>query len=375
MWRIAGRERQRGMSLVEVLVAVAIGMIGILIITQAYIATDNFNRSTLGASSAQTNGTIALFTIERDVRMAGYGMSNTAAYGCGKINWYYDPDYSANLGGTLPDITLAPVSITTTPGQPDQITTIYSSSGRPIPGKLSKTMPSASSELDVNGTTGYRVQDLVVLVNNTAPVSCTMAQITEVQPSAAKVQHNPGINAPYNPPGAGLFPAYKQDDLVFDLGNPRIRTFSVANGHLRVTDTLLVAGGATPFDVADGVVDLRAEYGKDNGANNGTVSNTAYVADDGVIDSYDNVTPTSPAEWKQVLAVRMAVLTRVGHYEKPSVSGGNCDATTVLPTWAGSAASPFDSLDVATPTSEARCYHYRVFETVVPLRNLIWKLS
>jgi type IV pilus assembly protein PilW len=363
------------MSLVEVLVAVAIGMIGILVITQAYIATDNFNRSTLGEGSAQTSGTIALFTIERDVRMAGYGMSNTAAYGCGKVNWYYDPNYSSNLGGTLPDITLAPVTITTTPGQPDQITTIYSSSGRPIPGKLSKTMPAASSELDVDGTTGYRVQDLVLLVNNTAPVSCTMAQITQVQPSAAKIQHNPGGNAPYNPPGAGLFPAYKQDDLVFDLGNPRIRTFSVVNGRLRVTDALLLAGGAAPFDIAEGVVDLRAEYGKDNGVNNGTVSSSTYAANDGVIDSYDNVTPTSAAGWQQVLAIRMAVLTRVDHYEKPSVSGGNCDATTVLPTWSGSGASPFDSVDIATVTSQARCFHYRVFETVVPLRNVIWKIS
>ena len=115
------RGGQRGMSLVEILVAMAIGLIGMLVITQAYIATDKFNRSTLGESGAQTNGTVALFTLARDIRMAGYGMSNAAAFGCGKVNWYYDPDYSTNLGGTLPDIILAPVYITVTPGQPDQI--------------------------------------------------------------------------------------------------------------------------------------------------------------------------------------------------------------------------------------------------------------
>lgn len=358
------RRKQCGMSLVEVLVAVAIGMIGILVITQAYIATDNFNRSTLGEGSAQTNGTIALFTVERDLRVAGYGMSNAAAFGCGKVNWYYDPNYSANLGGTLPDITLAPVYITVTPGQPDQITTMYSTSSRVVPGTLSKTMPSASSELDVDGTYGFNVQDIVVLVNQTAPVTCTMAQVTQVQPSAAKLQHNPGINAPYNPPSTGLFPAYKQKDLVFDLGNPKIRNYSIVNGRLQVADALLLAAGVAPYDVAEGVVDLRAEYGKDNGVNNGTVSNATYAPNDGIVDGFDNVAPASGAEWQQVLAVRVAVLARVGVYEKPT--GGACAATTVAPAWADGTRS------FTVPEGLPSCYRYRVFETVVPLRNMIW---
>jgi type IV pilus assembly protein PilW len=359
------RGRQRGMSLVEILVAMAIGLIGMLVITQAYIATDKFNRSTLGESGAQTNGTVALFTLARDVRMAGYGMSNAAAFGCGKINWYYDPNYSTNLGGTLPDITLAPLYITVTPGQPDQITTMYSTSTRPVPGTLSQTMPAASSELNVDGTTGYAEGDLVVLVNQTGAVSCTMAQISHVQPIAAKLQHNPGIDAPYNPPGAGLFPAYKKDDLVFDLGNPRVRNYSIVNGRLRVTDALATAGGAAPYDMVDGIVDLRAEYGKDNGVNNGTVANTIYAADDGVVDSFSNATPASGIEWQEVLAIRMAVLARIGVYEKPT--GGVCTATTVAPTWANGSRS------FTLPEGLPSCYRYRVFETVVPLRNLIWR--
>ena len=110
------KRTQHGMSLVEVLVAVAIGLIGILIITQAYLASDSFNRSTIGEGGAQTNGTIALFTVQRDLRMAGYGLADSRALGCGDLNWYFDPNYSGNLRGSLPNPTLPPAPQPLSPG-------------------------------------------------------------------------------------------------------------------------------------------------------------------------------------------------------------------------------------------------------------------
>jgi type IV pilus assembly protein PilW len=383
------KRTQHGMSLVEVLVAVAIGLIGILIITQAYLASDSFNRSTLGEGGAQTNGTIALFTVQRDLRMAGYGMADSRALGCGSINYYYNGAYSANLsGGTLPNLTLAPVQITTTAGAPDTLTVMYSSdASRMVPAALTKTMPSPSAELNVDGTTGFTSGDLVLMVSNTSPVTCTMLQLTNVQVSSAKIQHNPGSSAPYNPPGgSSLFPAYSNNDLVFDLGNPVVRSYTVVKtdptctsgcqGSLRMVDGILQGGTGTPYDLVDGIVDLKAQYGKDNGVNNSTVSRTAYTPNDGLIDSYDTSTPTSSAGWNQVLTVRLAVLARVGNYVKPATPGANCTATTTMPTWSGSASgAPFDAIDVTTATSQDRCYKYRVFETVVPLRNMIWRVS
>ena len=356
---------QRGTSLAEILVASAIGMIGMLVIAQAYIASDRFNRSTLGEGGAQTSGTIALFTLEREARMGGYGLNNPSLLGCGALNWYYNGDYSGNLGGTLPDIVLAPFNITVTPGQPDKITVVYSATERVLPTTLTKSMPSASSELNVDGTSLFAKGDLVVMVNQAGPTSCTMAQITEVQGSAAKIQHNPGISAPFNPPSAGLFPAYVTDDLVFNLGNPKVRTYAIANNSLQLTDALLSAAGATTFDLVPGIVDLRAEFGKDNGTNNGTVTSASYIANDGVVDSYDNTTPASSAEWRQVFAVRIAVLARVGVYDKPT--GGACTATTAVPTWANGTRS------FIVPEGVPSCYRYRVFETLVPLRNMIWQ--
>ncbi|MDA8108933.1 MAG: PilW family protein [Betaproteobacteria bacterium] len=360
------RARERGMSLVEVLVGVAIGLIGILIITQAYISSDNFNRSALGAGSGQTNGLIALFTIQRDVQMAGYGISQNNALGCGTLDWYYNGNYSPNLqpGSPLPNIVLAPVFIDSSV-TPNALTVMFSTgSTRMVPASIT-SFNAPSSEVSVDGTAGFTVGDMILLVNQGTPTTCTMAEITQVQGTAAKLQMNPGASGPYNPPAWGLFPAsYTTNDLIFDIGNPVVRTYSIATPaagkyRLQVTDTLLNATGAAgPQDLVDGVVDLRAQYGKDDGAGGGT-------AGDGIVDEYNNVQPTSSATWQQVLSIRIGVLVRVGNYERPSTPGGACSATTAAPTWAGGSFS--------VPEGLPSCYRYRVYQTVVPLRNMIWR--
>ena len=368
----AMRRAQRGMSLIEVLVAVAIGMIGILIMSQAYLTSDEFNKATLGEGGAQTNGNVALFTLEREIRQAGYGMNTATALECGNINWYYNGQYSGNIpGGTLPNVELAPVVITTTAGAPDQIQIMYATGEQRVtPGTLDKTMPGPSAELTVDGTAGFNENDMVLLVNKTPPVSCTMVQLTQVQAAASKLQHNPGVSAPYNPPGGGsLFPAYKKNDSAFNLGNPIVRNYSVVNDSLRVNEVYFTPGAAGPtavLDLVDGIVDMRAMYGKD-------------TDNDGAVDVYNNVKPANGTEWMQVLSLRIMVVSRVGNYEKPS--GANCDATTAAPTYTyeNPVGTPqtasFNWTDFTDVTNQARCYRYRVFETTVPVRNIIWRYS
>lgn len=361
------RRAQRGMSLIEVLVAIAIGMIGILIMTQAYLTSDEFNKATLGAGGAQTNGNVALFTLEREARMAGYGFNSASALECGNINWYFNGQYSGNLGGSLQNVELAPVVITSAANTPDQITIMYATGEQRVtPGTIDKTMPSASSELNVDGTSGFNENDMVLLVSKTPPVTCTMIQLTQIQTSAQKLQHNPGGSAPYNPPGAGLFPAYQKNDSLFNLGNPIVRNYAIVNESLRVSEVFLNAAtpGSGTLDLVDGIVDMRAMYGKD-------------TDNDGVVDVYNNVKPASGADWMQVLSLRVALVARVGHYEKPT--GANCDATTanLTYTYENPVGTPvsgtFDWTDMTDVTNQARCYRYRVFETTVPLRNMIWR--
>ncbi|MGH8649666.1 MAG: PilW family protein, partial [Burkholderiales bacterium] len=76
------RKTQRGMSLVELLVAAAIGIIASLAIFQVFAVFEGQKRTTTSGGEAQTSGTLALFTVERELRQAGYGINNLTFLGC-----------------------------------------------------------------------------------------------------------------------------------------------------------------------------------------------------------------------------------------------------------------------------------------------------
>src|SRR5713101_5014312 len=96
--------RGAGFSLVEILVGMVIGLLGIIIITQIFALAEGQKRTTTSGADAQTNGNIALFTIERDARQAGFGMT-LAGLGC-VINTSFNGS-TANPGA----LTLSPVLI------------------------------------------------------------------------------------------------------------------------------------------------------------------------------------------------------------------------------------------------------------------------
>lgn len=373
----SNRVRQDGFSLTEILVAMLIAMIAMLAISSVLVSNDRFQRSTIGTSDAQTTGSLALYTIERDARMAGFGMVNSNVLGCSPIQYYYKAGggncgsacYSApaNDGSDpdnppLPAMQFVPIVIEDgAAGAPDAITIAYANpTGRVIPGVLKETMPQPSSELKLEEVTGFNVNDLVVVYE--AGAGCTLMQVTQVQAASAQMlQHNPGNSAPYNPVGGtSLFPAYNKGALVFSLGQPEVRRYDIANNQLRVVDyfTYASASSIPTFNsmaqiLFEQIVDMQAQYGKDT--NN-----------DGQVDTWDNVTPAAGStDWLQILAIRVGLLSRSKDFERQE--GGVCTATTELPGWTAG--------NFAVPGGVPSCYKYRVFETTIPLRNMIWRES
>lgn len=370
------RVRQSGMSLVELMVGMMVGLIGIVIITHLYITNEKYKRSTTGTGTAQVNGAIALYTLERDVRMAGFGLNHSGALGCScdavanpgcsPVQYFYNGTYSSPpgpSGGALPPLVFAPVVITETANQADSITLLYGNDPeRMLPGTLSESMPQPSAEFKVDGTAGYTVNDMVLVTNGT---TCMMTQVTQVQDASSHLQHNPGTSS-WNPAGGGSsLPAFPAGSNLFNLGQPIWRSYSIGSNKLQFLEVISVTGGpsapAAAVPIVDDIVDLQAQYGKD-------------TDDNGSVETWNTITPTTGPQWQQVLAVRIAVLARSQNYERPSVAGGACEATvtTNRPQWGDPGAlQDFPVLMVAGVLPS--CYKYRVFETIVPLRNMIWR--
>lgn len=98
--------RQRGLSLVELMISIALGMIVILAITYVFAGSRASHRNQESLSAVQESGRMALELLTRDIRMTGFP-------GCGNLAFldHRSPDFSnanvitgvANAAAVVPD--------------------------------------------------------------------------------------------------------------------------------------------------------------------------------------------------------------------------------------------------------------------------------
>jgi type IV pilus assembly protein PilW len=419
--RLLTHAPSRGFSMVELLVAMLIGLIGMVIIFQVFEVSEGIKRSTTSGGDAQQNGVIALYTMERDLRNAGMGFNETAFAGCNIVG--YDksratPDFPP-VGQTLK---LAPVLITAgaTPTTPDQITVLYGSQNQAVASvPIQADMNLATDPVKVTNPFGYSNGDILILNEPASGKNCAIMEATDVDTPSVTVKHEDATpynaagkarNPRFNKPG-GLGIVYKgfttaNVTRVFNMGNlyyvspgatapvnlPVFNTYAVANGNLTVTSQFVIdpnTGQPQTTSVADNIVHMRALYGLDDGINDGvtvTYNVGAAKAGDGIVDRYVDAATFDalvPVPWQSLIAVRIVVVARSVQAEDSNQGkGAACDATAALPQWTGTpwaAALKYRteldvSATVAVPDSW-QCYRYRVFETTIPLRNWIWKAS
>ena len=132
---------QRGMTLIELLVAVAIGLIGCVIIFQMFEISQSRMRTIASGSDMDVSGRLGLMTLERDIQLAGYGFGIAASTGATLAGPALGcPVTAYDAARATPDFTftLAPVQITDgAAGAPDTIAVLRGSSslvanGKPI---------------------------------------------------------------------------------------------------------------------------------------------------------------------------------------------------------------------------------------------------
>ena len=351
--------RPGGFSLVEIMVAMTIGMIGILIMMQVFQVFLGQKRTTAGAADAQENGLIAMYTMEREIRMAGLGL---VGLGCTVINTYNEDRVPQDLPVSMLPVTIVQDLTRDAAGNPvaavgtDMITLLYSTSAfASIPTTITSAMPDSSAILNVSNGEGF-VQGNLFLISQ-PPQPCSLAQASQngqQTGSTWNLQHNPGGAYDWNPPGGhNIFPpgGYGTGARVTNMGSMANHEYFVQNGNLMMRDLTQLNSATNPVALVSGIYAIRAQYGRDTGA-------------DGYVDVFDN---TAPATIESLVALRLAVVARSGQLEINVVTPGNPPGTLAL--WNGGTTLNGGAI---TLDATAQRYRYKVYQTTIPLRNIIW---
>jgi type IV pilus assembly protein PilW len=358
------------------MVGVAIGLIGIVAIFQAVTVWTKHTQTTSAGGDAQVSGTLALFNIERDIKLAGHGFGRAASgiMGC---------NVQTPLAGA---INMRPVEIVASgpAGSPDILNVFYGDSSFFVEeGDFLNSTPT-TKQLPRLGS--YRKGDVAIVAGTvaaSAPAACQMIEITDDALPGGWVAHQPAAGyvsfytasaavARLNSASAPAFVAGK----IYNLGpTPSYEVWTIDNSHVLARVDRL-APAPVSMQVADNVINMKAEYGYDTNGN-GQIDNGEW-------------TPVFPVggDWKRVLAVRVAVLVRSRQFERngdPAASGTAAITPTArnpqyflvpgparnfLMTNVDGTADGFGDND-AVPNNW-RYYRYRVYERVIPLRNMLW---
>lgn len=365
----------RGFTLIELMVALAVGLITTLAIAQSLIAAQGQQLRTTRGSDAQVNGALALHELQRALQSAGYGLiSQPEGLGC--------PIRARHVESAAEQSwVLSPVLITPgADGAPDALRVLSSDNGRyAVPIKVAIDHPRSETRFFVDTTLGVAVGDLMVALPLPWDGSrgCTAFNVTQTGGAgSSQLVHDSDSTGPWNPAaGQSLFPeagyaafaagSPPRGTLLLNLGRLLVRDYAIDPGQALVLRELDTARGPLPQagELYPHIVQLQALYAKDSDG-------------DGTVDRYDDEQPADAAAWAQVLGLRLAVVARSAQAEREAVTADS-------PSWRlgrgvtvpGSSACGEDRcLPLRLDGLPAGWQHYRysVFETLVPLRNRIW---
>lgn len=392
--------RSAGFSLVEIMVGLTIGLITVLVVGQVMQVAEARKRAATSGADAIVNGALGLYMIERDGKNAGYGMTTVKeSVGC---------EIRAKNGSSAEmTFSLAPVTIGDgASGAPDTIRFMASNkNGVTLPTRIAVDHPRVAANFFVESDMGVNIGDLMIAVptvmNTATPPTtwCSVFQVTNTGGAPGggggngnngggqgqnQVLHNSGQSDWNQPGGSSIFPAagYSAGDYVINLGSFLDHTYSISdkdstppssNFFLRLTDYNMVSNASSTLDLYPNIVQLQAVYGKDT-----------TIPPDNVVDQWDAVAPTSAAGWQQIIAVRMALVARGQAPEMSNVtldgavSASTCNSATPHPAavcWRPDPNGNGVKIDVniGNKNPNWQRYRYRVVETTIPMRNLIWR--
>lgn len=382
----------RGFSLIEMMVAIVIGMVLTAAAFSVLRVSETRKRTLTTVNDVNQSGNYAMFLLDQWVRSAGNGFVQSAAYsyGCAiyaaKSGTQVLPRSSAlpapfaSVGTPISNTyRLAPVVIFpdgTTPGtsgQPSDVLVVMAS------GTGSAAMPkpfgdfAGTGQLTLANSVGLKGSDLVLVADQQplsggGPSNCMVGQVASAFSGGTATAV--GLSGTYAADSVGTqsLTDYSADAVAMNLGgasggDPLFLVVGVGDNNVLSSYDLL--SGATSVEGrAEGVFEMKALYGIDND-DSGTISSGEWVSPGATgytpADLLDG-SATANKKLRRIKAVRIGLILRTSLPEKTG--------TTQSPT--ASSISLFDDLSLKYTrsfTGDELKYRYRKVELTIPLRN------
>ncbi len=399
------RRKSLGISLVEMMVASAIG----LVVTFAVIGSvlTMGRQFTIVASNvaAQGSAQIALSLLDAAGRSAGAGFYSNGQLICPTWNAW---NGSAIVSNGAP---FMPVRIVSVGGNTVSDTIVFTAAT--VAGALSAApvmTPTVSPNIQVSDTGNLSSGDLALIGVSGSAQPCTLFQVTGTPAnssacggnatSCSRLIRNPntGLNPAPNSftteptygfatAGATIGPAvvsrigstatgFRQDAFGVQC-NALVRFNAFIDVTVPACTVNPMSFGTGVDAIATDVVLMHAQYGISNAAASDVV--TAWVEPTGFTWGSTLTTPT-PANVARIKAVRVVLVTRSNVADSAQVSSACTNANAVANTGPCSfqdAAAPVIDLSATTVAAGKtwRNYRYRVHQAIIPLRNVIWSDS
>jgi len=348
---IPARRRSAGASLVEAMVGVVVALVSLLAVQRVFVASETTRHHAQSDGDAQQAALFALARLSYDVANAGAGLAPAAARLA-----------SCPVTADMTAIT-RPVTVLVTDGGapdiPDSVVVRYAVGNRAaVPAALVAAAPSGGAFL-VDSPLAFAAGDQVIALDGTGVCARTVVNAVRVSaPGMAELAHD--IIAAALPAGA----------QVVNLG-PATRVvatrYDVSSGILRTTD--LNAGDA-PNPLASNVVNLKVQYGVDTDGD-GALDAWLPAADAGAAGNWSPaaVLAAPAATLARIRALRVGIVVRGEQFDRAATRPFDwvlfdCAATDKR-TCPGRLAG-------SIPGTARGGWHYRVYETAIPLRNQLW---
>lgn len=359
---------QSGFTLIELMVGILLGMVTVAIIAQVFAVSESKKRATTTGADAQINGALALYAVQRDAQMAGFGFADhPSGIGC---NVRYK--YSTNGEATFP---LVPVVIEDGVNGSNVLTLMRSGkSTYALPIEIKSDHSQSDTTYAVQSSMGVAQSDLMVVVPGAKDLTlgvtdCSVVQVKNGSGSdvltSTSIPVTAGSGGLWNQQSILPADGYKAGAYMLNMGGLAFAQYSVNAATNSLQQSVMTAGTGgwtAPQDLYQQIVVFKAMYGK---------SATTSAA----VSIYDNDAPTSAVGWSLVRSVRVMVVARSSQYEKDEVTlspllwdVGKTD------TVAGTIACG-SSKCISVPLSflpDWKHYRYKIYDTVVPLRNILW---